>query len=305
MHTAIITGSTGLVGSSLIQYLVDKEVEVYAIVRPASKRMSNVPKHHRVHVVECPLDNLSNCQIDLPMQNGPASIFFHLGWEGATGPFRNDEALQELNVKYSIEAVSLAHRLGCTLFVDAGSQAEYGIVPGIITEETRCNPITAYGKCKLQMYRETSALAGQLGLKYIHLRIFSVFGEHDHANTLVMSSLRKLKANEPVEMRSGGQKWNYLYEKDAARQIAELSFSAFSDKDFRSEVYDIASDDTRQLQDFVVAMKEVCKSSSTLVFGGYDLEKDVNLNPDMTKTGNVVNPLTQYRFEEVIRNMIQ
>jgi nucleoside-diphosphate-sugar epimerase len=201
--------------------------------------------------------------------------------------------------------VKLAKHMGCKLYVDAGSQAEYGIVPGIITEDTPCNPFSAYGKGKLKMYQKSSVLTKELGLKYIHLRILSVYGENDHDETLIKSALKKLKANEPIEMRSGGQKWNYVYVKDAARQISELSIHAVNDNGFKREVYNIASNDTRKLQDFIIAMKEIIGSSSELKFGGYNPEKDVNLNPDMKKTVAIVNPLTKQVFEEVIKTMIK
>ena len=143
-----------------------------------------------------------------------------------------------------------------------------------------------------------------LGLKYIHLRILSVYGENDHEETLIMSALKKIKANEPIEMRSGGQKWNYVYVKDAARQIAELSIFAINYQDFFQEVYNIASNDTRKLQDFIIAMMSITGSSSELSFGGYNPEKDVNLNPDTKKTEAIVKPLTSHMFEEVIKKMI-
>lgn len=153
------------------------------------------------------------------------------------------------------------------------------------------------------MYLKSSALTKELGLKYIHLRILSVYGEHDHDETLIKSALRKLQANEPIEMRSGGQKWNYVYVKDAARQIAELAIHAMNDLDFKQEVYLIASEDTRMLQDFILAMKEITGSASELSFGGYNPEKDVNLNPDMRKTKGVVSPISRWIFEEVIERM--
>lgn len=153
------------------------------------------------------------------------------------------------------------------------------------------------------MYHKSRELTQELGMKYIHLRILSVYGENDHDETLIKSSLKKLKANEPIEMRSGGQKWNYVYVKDAARQIAELSIHAVNDKDFFQEVYNIASNDTRKLKDFIIAMKEITGSVSELTFGGYNPEKDVNLNPDMRKTESVVMPLMEWKFEEVIREL--
>ena len=223
---------------------------------------------------------------------------------GTTHEDRNNPAIHEENVRLSLECVNLAKQMGCQLYVDAGSQAEYGIVPGVITEDTPCNPVSAYGKAKLQMYRETSDLAKRIGLKYIHLRILSVYGENDHPNTLIISSLKKLKANEPIEMRSGGQKWNYVYVKDAARQVAELSIHAVNDETFHQEVYNIASNDTRKLQDFIIALKEITGSASEMTFGGYNPEKDVNLNPDTKKTVAIVKPLTSHVYEEVIKTMI-
>ena len=154
------------------------------------------------------------------------------------------------------------------------------------------------------MYQESSVLTKELGLKYIHLRILSVYGEHDHDETLIKTALKKLKANEPIEMRSGGQKWNYVYVKDAARQIAELSIHAVNDEAFHQEVYNIASNDTRKLQDFIITMKEIMGSGSELSFGGYNQEKDVNLNPDTKKTVAIVKPLTREVFENVIKTII-
>ena len=233
-----------------------------------------------------------------------ADVFIHLAWAGTTHEDRNNPSIHEENVRLSLECVKLAKQMGCQLYVDAGSQAEYGIVPGILTENTPCHPVTAYGKGKLKMYKETCVLTEQLGLKYIHLRILSVYGENDHDDTLIMSALKKLKANEPIEMRSGGQKWNYVYVKDAARQIAELSIHAVNYETFHQEVYNIASNDTRKLQDFIITMKEITGSASKLSFGGYNPEKDVNLNPDTKKTVAIVNPLTKQVFEEVIKTMI-
>ena len=76
-----------------------------------------------------------------------------------------------------------------------------------------------------------------------------------------------------------------------------------NDKDFCQEVYNIASNDTRRLQDFIIAMKEITESASELSFGGYNPEKDTNLNPDTKKTSAIVSPLTIMTFEEVIKSI--
>lgn len=293
-----ITGASSFIGVELCRYLANNGHQVIAMSRRENEQLNDIANNGYLQVFYADMQNLMERVI-----NVKADVFIHLAWAGALLGQRDNQELQEGNISFSLECVKLSKRMGCQLYVDAGSQAEYGIVPGVITEETPCHPVSAYGKAKLQMYRETCDLTQRLGLKYIHLRILSVYGENDHPNTLIISSLKKLKNNEPIELRSGGQKWNYVYVKDATRQIAELSIHALNDEGFRQEVYNIASDDTRKLQDFIISMKEITGSASELTFGGYNPEKDVNLNPNIKKIAMVVKPHTKYIFEDIIKSM--
>lgn len=294
--TFFITGASSFIGVELCRYLADNGHQVIAMSRKENDQLNDIAKNGNLQVFYADMQNLMERAIDVK-----ADVFIHLAWAGALLGQRDNQELQEGNISFSLECVKLSKRMGCQLYVDAGSQAEYGIVPGVITEDTPCHPVSAYGKAKLQMYRETCEITQRIDMKYIHLRILSVYGENDHPNTLIISSLKKMKANEPIEMRSGGQKWNYVYVKDAARQIGELALHAISDDSFKCEVYNIASNDTRKLSEFVKVMKDITGSKSELHFGGYNPEKDVNLEPDMRKTAGIVRPLTEWKFEVVIR----
>ena len=293
-----ITGASSFIGVEFCRYLSDNGHQVIAMSRRENEQLNDIAINGNLQVLYADMQNLMERAIDVK-----ADVFVHLAWAGALLGQRDNQELQEGNIRFSLECVKLSKRMGCKLYVDAGSQAEYGIVQGVISEDTPCNPVSAYGKAKLQMYNKTCELTRKLGLKYIHLRILSVYGENDHPNTLIISTLKKMKKNEPVEMRSGGQKWNYVYVKDAARQIAELSIHAMNDKSFYQEIYNIASNDTRKLQDFIIEMKRIIGSSSELSFGGYNPEKDVNLDPNTDKTANIVNPLTNFVFEDVLASM--
>ena len=293
-----ITGASSFVGIEVCRYLSDKGHDIIAMSRRDNDQLNAIAQSGHLRVFRADMQTLVEKAIDVK-----ADIFIHLAWAGTSHEERNNPAIQEENVKRALEFVKLSKKMGCKLYVDAGSQAEYGIVQGVLTEETLCNPVSAYGKAKLQMFQETRELTKQLGLKYIHLRILSVYGEDDHDETLIKSCLRKLKNNEPIEMRSGGQMWNYLYVKDAARQIAELAMYAVGDNAFCCELYNIASEDTRKLSEFVEVMKEICGSESSLIFGGYNPEKDINLNPDVSKLSVIIAPLTKWKYEEVMDKM--
>lgn len=293
-----ITGASSFIGIELCRYLSDNGHSVVAMSRKSNVQLEALAKNGCLRIFRSDLYSLIENSIDVQ-----ADVFVHLAWAGTSHDDRNNSTIQDENVRMSLECIKLAQRMQCQLYVDAGSQAEYGIVPGVITEDTECHPTTAYGKAKLEMYNQSKHLMKELGLKYIHLRIFSVYGKNDHSTTLIMSSLRKLQANETIEMRSGGQKWNYVYVKDAARQIGELALHAMADDAFKCEVYNIASNDTRKLSEFIEVMKEICGSQSELHFGGYDPEKDVNLDPDMKNTSSIVIPLAMWNFENRIESM--
>lgn len=295
-----ITGASSFIGIELCRYLTELGHTVIGVSRRQNGRLEELTHLGHFRVIQADMHNLVEKAKGLK-----SDVFIHLAWGGTSRMERDNPQIHSENVRLSKEFVRLAKLMRCQLFVDAGSQAEYGIVSGAITEDTVCHPVTEYGKSKLRMSRESKVLAMELGLKYIHLRIFSVYGEHDHEDTLIMTSLIKMRKGEPVELRGGGQKWNYLYVKDAARIITVLCVNALNDDSFRSEVYNVASNDTRRLKDFVSVMKRVCNSSSVLSFGGYNPEMDVNLDPDMTKTAGVVKPLTYWAFEDVIQKMVQ
>ena len=191
-----------------------------------------------------------------------------------------------------------AYNMGCKLFVESGSQAEYGTVLTRIDEETECKPFSEYGKAKLETMEQGFAFAELTGIKYIHLRIFSLFGETDHPWTMVMSSLSKMKHNETIDLSTCDQNWNYLHVEDAAEQILRLCVYALNKADFEFEVFNIASQDTRSLRLFVNQMKSLTNSKSQLNFGVIKPANIVSLGPDVIKTKNAIGFISKHHFNQ-------
>ncbi len=123
------------------------------------------------------------------------------------------------NIENTHNAMMAAREMGCSLFIESGSQAEYGTVLTTIDEETECKPFSEYGKAKMKAKEQGFAFADLIGMKYMNLRIFNLFGKTDNPWTLVMSSLAKMKFDESIDLSSCGQNLNYLHVEDAAEQI--------------------------------------------------------------------------------------
>ncbi|MGN0656335.1 MAG: NAD-dependent epimerase/dehydratase family protein [Ruminiclostridium sp.] len=259
MKRAVVTGATGAVGTALIQELIDNEIEVLVFCREGSKRNCNIPKHPLVKLKYCSLEELATVQNDT---GKTYDVFYHFAWEGTTGAARNDMYLQNRNVRYALDAVGAAYRFGCKKFVGAGSQAEYGRVEGVLKPDTPAFPENGYGIAKLCAGQMTRECVHQLGIEHIWVRILSVYGPNDGSQSMVMSTINKLKAGEVPQFTKGEQMWDYLYSGDAA-----VAFRLLGEKGIDGKVYVLGSGKARPLAEYIKEIRDVVSPESELALG--------------------------------------
>lgn len=267
MKTAIVTGATGFLGGALVTELTKKGIYVYALCRKNSQRLLRMEGLDNVHIIEVDLNDLTHI-------NGFSSdVFYHVAWEGP----RNDFNKQYKNIAQALHCVSLAAKLGCKRFIGLGSQAEYGSINGIITEESPLKPITAYGSCKVAAYYLTTDLANRLGIEHIWARVFSVYGPHDNPNSLIPQLIAALQNNSVFSLVSDGMHiWNYLHEEDAARVLRLLG-----EREGISGVYNVASRESKPLREYVEIVRECVNKDAVVRYGSE--KSEVKLKVDTGK----------------------
>lgn len=255
----VITGPTGAIGMAMIKRCLEQNIEVLAICHKGSKRMSQIPQDKRVQIIEADLHDYKDLNIDT---NDEYDIFIHLAWNGTFGDTRNDMNLQADNIKYTLDAVELAHRLGCKTFIGAGSQAEYGRVDKPIRPDTPTFPENGYGIAKLAAGLMSRIRCEQLGIKHIWTRIFSVYGPYDGQYTMIMSTLNKMLNGEETHFTAGDQIWDYVYSEDAAQMILDLAETAK-----HGTIYCIANGQSQPLKEYIKDMYEATGCNARLGLG--------------------------------------
>lgn len=277
MKRAIITGATGAVGTALVKELVANHVEVLVFCREGSKRNQNILKHPLVNLKYYSLDQLFTVVNDTEKTY---DVFFHFAWEGTTGAARDDMYLQNRNVQYALDAVEVAKRFGCRKFIGAGSQAEYGRVEGILKPNTPAFSETGYGIAKLCAGQMTREYAHQLGLEHNWVRILSIYGPNDGAQSMVMSTINKLQKKEVPQFTKGEQMWDYLYSGDAAR-----AFRLIGEKGIDGKTYVLGSGQARPLAEFIREIKDAVDSKGRIELGRipYGEKQVMFLQADITE----------------------
>lgn len=298
----VITGGSSFIGVALTKLLIAEGHEVYVVAREGSKHNAKIPKHDSVHII---MYNDMSDIASVKDEIDNADVFVHLAWNGTRKPYRDDHLTQKQNVGNSLKALPVALTMGCKLFVFAGSQAELGEQKYRFSADTFGNPNTEYGKAKSQFAAEASQYCATNKMKFMHLRIVSLYGEEDYEGTMVKYCLQNMLANKPLKLSACTQMWNYLYIADAVMQVYKLCEYALACDNYVSETYLIASEDTRPLKDFVNEMAAITKTQSEIEFDANNVPT-VSLDPDVQKTKCDTNGfMANYSFEKGVKNVIE
>ncbi len=289
---AVVSGALGFAGVHLTDLLLSRGIEVTALLRPGSshdERLNLLKAEHKdAKITALYVDRAQHSLTEYVREIGEGQdVFFDLAWGGG----RNDMPAQKENIDRCLDSLKAAALMGCRRYVGIGSQAEYGVVKGIITEESPTLPFSAYGAAKLSACHLSRVLAQELGIEWIWGRIFSLTGEFEPEGRMMPDLVRKLKAGEAFSLSSCRQNWDYLDPKDCAAAILALAQNGRA-----GEIYNIANGAYRPLKEFVEEARDIYAPGTELSFGA-DPEPFVSLavSADKLKNDTGWKPVISFR----------
>lgn len=280
----IITGVTSFLGMSTAKYFISKGFIVFGLVRQSSENMKKIYGINGLNIINIDFNNVKPNDFlfanDLDVSNKLYILknsnyditFIHYAW-GATLD-RSNFMLQMLNIDMSHKVIEFARMLNANRFIFAGSQAEMSD--------------SAYGVAKKQFAENSLNNLMNTNMQFIHLRIFSIYGKEDRDTSLIKTLVELCKSNKDVALSSCNYYWNYLYIDDFVKIIFKMV-----ENNINAGTYDIASNDTRLLKEYVEEARDVLKSTSKLNFGEISDNKEKFAIPDIT---NMLNAIGQFSF---------
>lgn len=296
MTKIALTGATSMLGVALVEECVKNNIEVLAFAHKGSSKLSRLPKSPLVKIAECDLCDMAAFDV----AGEKCDVFYHFAWGSTDKSVRDNPKPQLKNLEYAFDAVDLAARLGCKKFVGAGSQAEYGITPEIISEKTKCDPLSSYGVAKFAAGKLCAKLCTQKDMVCIWPRIFSVYGEYENPASLVSYLINCYLKGETAKVSAGFQNWEYLYQSDAARFLFALG-----EKCNESKVVALSSLDKRRLKDYVLEVKELTGGKLNVEFAPTSNVPMVTLDSDISTLISDTNVKPEVSFAQGVVKMIE
>jgi nucleoside-diphosphate-sugar epimerase len=174
----------------------------------------------------------------------------HLAWRGVGNSERNSKD-QARNVVDTVELIDLAADAGATVFVGAGSQAEYGPYDRAIVESDPPRPTTLYGIAKLASGLMAERRCAERKLRFAWLRIFSIYGPKDNEAWLIPSLIRTLRADGHMALTACEQRWGFLHARDAAAAVRCVITSPAA-----QGIFNLGSPEAPQLRETVTRLRD-------------------------------------------------
>lgn len=297
ISTTVLTGSTGFIGSAVLEELLTRGRRVVVLTRPDSdcRRLSGLKGFEQLTYVRLDDPGLSE-----RLKEAGAFVFIHCAWRGVAGKDRGADYQITENVPLTIESVRLAVRCGCRQWIGLGSQAEYGNPNRVISEASPVAPTTLYGRAKLAAGIASLALCDAAGLNGAWLRVFSTYGPGDAGHWMIPQVARQFLRGEAPQVTLCEQQWDYLHIRDAARAIVAAA-------DSRVEgIFNVGSGRTVSLRDVVELIRAETGATVQAAYGAvaYSPGQVMHLQADITRLQQATGWSPQISLSEGIRETV-
>ena len=283
MTKILITGASGFIGSHIVENLISGDFQIMALKRTTTDCWRCSSFNDQIVWIDIDSEGAWKNYI----VNFKPTIIIHAAWIGVEAGERDDLSMQVKNINFLVELLKIAKGLRLDKFIVLGSQAEYGVLNGKVSEEEIVSPVTAYASVKIASMHICKTFCEQNNIAWIWIRVFSVFGERESENWLIPSIIKKMKTAMEVDLTAGNQKYAYLYVQDFAGIIKKICMQVFP-----SGVYNISADKTISLKQLISAIKNKLNSSSSLNWGilPYRVNQSMHIEGDITKLISQIGP---------------
>lgn len=250
MKKAIVTGATGFIGRYLVKELLERGVEVYAIIRKDSLNYRYLPEG--TFTVECNLNDFG--MLPRLIKDRQIEVVFHTAWQGVSGADARNQRAQILNIESTLDLIDAAHEMGVGTFVGCGSIHEAEGLIEMAQDSTVNNLGYFYKGAKLAAHWMGKAKAGYYGIRFFW-PLINTYGEEERSVRLINSVIRSIFRGESPDLSLGDQYYDFVHVKDVAHALYLIA-----ERGIDGTNYTIGSGEAKKLRDFLTLVGEVANS---------------------------------------------
>lgn len=268
MNKAIVTGAGGFIGRSVVNRLLDENIEVWG-VDISFDSLNPFAENKLFHPIVADFTKYNELPDILP--HG-ADVFYHFAWQGVCGDSFKNYSLQLDNAKYSCDALMSAVKSDCRKFVMAGSVNEYEMDSYIGKDYFEPRYTYIYSSTKQISEAIGKTLAYYNSIEFCCGRIAMVYGENNRSKMLPNIVINNLLNNRPTKLVEGNNLYDMVYISDVADAFLSIGRSGVNMKS-----YYIGHREFKTFKEIIQEIASILNPDCPLLFGEYpDVPSGIN-----------------------------
>ncbi len=268
MHSVLVTGGAGFIGSNLVRGLVTQGFKVRVLDDLSSGRQANL--HELNSQFEFINGNVRNVQTCRDACAGIDTVFHLAALVSVPESVADPIASEAINSGGTLTMLTAARDCGVERFVFSSSAAVYGETDLIPTPEnvTPC-PLSPYGLQKLTGEHYARLYSQLYGLETVSLRYFNVYGPGQALDSAYAAAIPRfltalLEGVAPTIYGDGEQTRDFCFVDDIVS--ANLLAANASLSDVIGTAFNIAGGSRVSLNQLIQLMREVTGSELTALY---------------------------------------
>ena len=260
MERAIVTGATGFIGTHLVKTLLERGVEVWAIVPdPENLDWENSGKLHPIRADFSQFGRLP----ELIGERG-FDVCFHLAWSGTWGKPFADYALQLNNAKAACDMTVQAAKLGCRRFILISTIVQLEAMKYMLSDEGKPRISCIYGTAKNTAAMLCRIQAVQLGIEWNLAVLSSVYGVGDRSRMIENVLIESFSAGVRPKLVTGENYYDCTYVEDIVSGLVAIAERGKADK-----TYYVGHRELKTFREIVSEIRDILAPEMELTFGEY------------------------------------
>ena len=248
----LVTGGAGFIGKYLVKFLLKKNhsVTIFDNFSNSEKNSTGILSELGAKIIEGDIKKMNDIQNATINQN----IVIHLAAKiSVSESIKNPKETFQNNVDGTKNVLIACEKNNVEKIILASSAAVYGEgIPKIkLTEESKINPISPYGKSKIKMELETRDFEIKNNLNCIILRFFNIYGigQTPEYAGVITKFIERIKENKPLKIFGDGlQTRDFVVIDDVVNAINNAILYG------KSGTYNIASGKTTTIKEIAELM---------------------------------------------------
>ena len=261
MHSILVTGGAGFIGSHLADALLARGSAVTVLDNfdpfyPREIKEVNIAaarQHPACRIVEGDLRDLDALPQTL---KGPFDAIVHLAAKAGVRPSIEDPiAYQDVNVRGTQNLLQLAREWRTPQFVFASSSSVYGVNPRVPWSEDDhvLQPISPYASTKVSGELLGHVYSHLYGMRFIALRFFTVYGPRQRPDLAITKFARLMLEDKAIPVfGDGSTRRDYTYVDDIVAGVV----SAVDYAQSQYEVINLGNNQTVTLRQMISGLED-------------------------------------------------